>query len=262
MNRTQIEWTDFTWNPITGCKHECRYTYCYNTMKNTAVLNRYGAKYRYNGGYIVEKDWKGRETGGNHIALKGEVYPYGYDPTYYPHRLDEPAKKRAASRIFVVDTGDLFGNWVPGEWIEAVLSVARQNPQHIFQFLTKNPRRLGNYQFSKNCWIGTSVNTDNDSHRVDELRKAQARIKYLSIEPLLSNITFSLTDIDWIIIGAQTGKNAKKPETRWVENITERIKVPVFLKNNLQYAGTARQEFPVEKSNESIPIQNTFCYTT
>lgn len=77
MNKTTIEWTDYTWNPITGCLHPCRYTYCYNTIKSTSFLNRFGSKYKLENGYFVyEKDWKKRQTGKTHIAQKGEIYPY------------------------------------------------------------------------------------------------------------------------------------------------------------------------------------------
>ncbi len=77
MNKTNIEWTDYTWNPVSGCLHPCRNTYCYNTMKRTSYLNRFGARYRENSEFRYEKNWKSRQTVKCHTAQKGEVYPYG-----------------------------------------------------------------------------------------------------------------------------------------------------------------------------------------
>src|ERR1700690_1697768 len=136
MNKTKIEWTDYTWNPVSGCKHNCRDTYCYNTHKSTGILNRFGAVYKDSSGEETrEKNWRMRETGDNHIAKPGEINPFGYDPTFYPHRLIEPLKPKVPSRIFVVDVGDLFGQWVPVEWITQILDVIRQCPHHSFQLL-------------------------------------------------------------------------------------------------------------------------------
>jgi len=118
INKTPIEWasvfgdgTGKSWNPVTGCLHECRKTYCYNTMKSTAVLNMFGAKRMTNRygflnsaedpKYEYVKDWRSVDDGELHYALKGEVYPYGYSPTYYPHRLDDPRKVKKPCGIFV-----------------------------------------------------------------------------------------------------------------------------------------------------------------
>lgn len=250
MNKTSIEWCDFTWNPITGCFHPCRDTYCYNTMKSTSPLNRFGARYKDSDGtFKYEKDWRKRQTGQCHIAHKGEIYPYGYDPTFYPHRLNEPLKVKKPSKIFVVDTGDMFGNWIPEEWIEQIFETVKKCDWHTFQFLTKNPKRLIRYEFPDNAWVGTSVNSDEDRKRAESIKKAKARVKFLSIEPLLGPVTFDLKGIDWIIIGAQTGKHPVAPEREWIEGIvkqSEKLNISLFLKNNLRkYSDNYfEQQFP------------------
>ncbi|WP_297211634.1 MULTISPECIES: DUF5131 family protein [Thermodesulfovibrio] len=250
MNKTSIEWCDYTWNPITGCFHSCRNIYCYNTMKATSPLNRFGVRYKdENGNFKYEKNWRKRQKEQCHIAQKGEIYPYGYDPTFYPHRLEEPLRVKKPSKIFVVDTGDMFGNWIPEEWIEQILEVVRKCDWHTFQFLTKNPERLSKYKFPDNSWVGTSVNSDRDKEKADTIKKAKARIKFLSIEPLLGPITFDLRGIDWIIIGAQTGRNPVIPDRRWLENImikANKNSIPIFVKNNIKiFSKYAIQEFPI-----------------
>ena len=96
------------------------------------------------------------------MAARGEIYPWGYDCTYYPHRLTEPGKVRQPSRIFVSDTGDLFGRWVPKAWISEVLAVATECWWHTFIFLTKNPEKYREFVFPPNTWVGTSVTSDRD----------------------------------------------------------------------------------------------------
>jgi len=238
MNRTPIEWTDYTWNPVTGCFHRCRSEYCYNTVKSTSPLNRFGARYfDASGQKVSAKNWKSRETGGLHVAKKGEIYPYGYDATFYPHRLLEPTKVKKPARIFTVDTGDLFGQWVPEAWIEAVMETIARCPQHTFQILTKNPARLIGYQLPANVWAGTSVSSSHDVARVEAIRKVGAQVRFLSIEPLLGPVDFGLHDLEWVIVGAQTGKGAKSPAVQWVEKLVAAAElegVPLFLKDNLK----------------------------
>lgn len=222
-------------------------------MKATSPLNRFGARYKDSDGmFRYEKNWHSRETGQCHIAEKGEIYPYGYDPTFYPHRLDEPLKVKTPSKIFVVDTGDMFGAWVPEDWIKKILDVVKTCNWHIFQFLTKNPGGLIKYEFPDNAWAGTSVNSDKDKERAEIIKKAKARVKFLSIEPLLGPVTFSLKGLDWIIIGAQTGKNPVRPAGKWIDIIlkqAEDYRIPVFLKNNIkQYTKQFIQQYPEQLS--------------
>lgn len=250
MNKTDIEWCDYTWNPVTGCLHACRNVYCYNTMKSNSFLNRFGAQYRVNENIIREKNWRTRESNENHIATPGEKYPYGYDPTLYPHRLSEPKSLKKPAKIFVVDAGDLFGAWVPDTWIVDVLNVIRECPQHTFQLLTKNPQRLLSFEFPQNAWVGTSINSDKDANRAEIVKRAHASVRYLSIEPLLGEVAFDFTGIDWIIVGAMTGKNSVIPEKEWIDGIltaTRENNIPVFMKKNMERyypEGKSLKEFP------------------
>lgn len=250
MNKTSIEWCDYTWNPVTGCFHVCRNIYCYNTMKSTSPLNRFGARYIGTDGQVcVEKSWRKRETGKVHVVKNAkEIYGYGFDPTFYPHRLNEPLKIKQPSKIFVVDTGDLFGSWVPIHWVEQIIDVVKQCDRHIFMFLTKNPKRYQEFDFPGNCWLGSSVNNNKDCGNVEMLKQVTAKIKYLSIEPLLGPVTCNLKGIQWIIIGAQTGKNPLNPERGWVDGLlkqAERHRIPVFIKTNIeQFCDNPTQEFP------------------
>lgn len=257
MNRTSIEWCDYTWNPITGCLHPCRGIYCYNTMKSTSPLNRFGARYRdKSDSFRYEKNWKSRQTGECHIAEKGEIYPYGYDPTFYPHRLSEPLKVKKPSKIFAVDAGDMFGNWVPEEWIEKILTVVKRCSWHTFQFLTKNPERLIKYDFPDNAWVGTSISTDKDRKKADTIKKAKTVVKFLSIEPLLGPVRFDMKGIDWIIIGAQTGNNSVKPDRKWIDKLVKQardLNIPLFFKENIRkYSNFFIQEYPNIKSKNLL----------
>jgi protein gp37 len=247
MRKTSIEWTDWTWNPVTGCLSRC--PYCYN-LRPGSLLSRFGTVYIENGKTCMEtSSWRRRETGETHIASKGERIPFGYDPTFYPHRLEEPLKRRRPSKIFVCDCGDLWGEWVPKEWIEEVLKVVKMCPQHTFQCLTKNPRRYLDFELPNNAWIGTTVNSTRDYQRARIMKQVKTPIRFLSIEPLLGEVDFSFDGIQWVIIGAQTGKNPVKPRNEWIEKIlsnARKLGIPIFLKNNLRSCyPVSLQQFPL-----------------
>ena len=247
MRRTLIEWTDWTWNPVTGCLSHC--SYCYN-LRPGSLLGRFGSVYIENGKTCTETlNWRRRETGEIHIARKGERIPYGYDPTFYPHRLEDPLKKRRPSKIFVCDCADLWGEWVPKEWIEEVLKVVKMCPQHTFQFLTKNPKRYLDFEpLPENSWAGTTVTCNKDYERAKVMGKVKAPIRFLSIEPLFGEVSFDLHGIQWIIIGAMTGRNPLRPKKEWIEKILSNAKklgIPIFLKNNLRpYYPDSLRQFP------------------
>jgi protein gp37 len=247
MRRTFIEWTDWTWNPITGCLSRC--SYCYN-LRPGSLLSRFGAIYIKNDKTYTETlNWRRRETGELHIAIKGERIPFGYDPTFYPHRLEEPLKRRRPSRIFVCDCGDLWGDWVPKEWIEEVLKVVTKCPQHTFQFLTKNPQRYLDFELPSNAWAGTTVTSNEDHEQAKIIKRVKVLVRFLSIEPLLGEVNFDFNGLQWIIIGAQTGKNPLRPKKEWIEKIlsdAKRLGIPIFLKNNLRpHYPFSIQKFPL-----------------
>jgi protein gp37 len=178
-----------------------------------------------------------------------------FEPAFHPDRLCEPDKVQKPSKIFVCSMADLFGDWVPWEWIKRVLSAAHMNPQHTFQFLTKNPARYQEFNpWPDNCWLGTTVTNQEDADaRVPELLKAQAKVRFVSAEPLLGEINLEgipfgpygmretvlkpecwgdcacpdydpgcrrnggdgkLRGVDWLIIGAMTGPGSRQHQPK------------------------------------------------
>lgn len=244
MNKTKIEYVDYTWNPVTGCLHDCDYCYA------RRIVNRFKAKENLT--YI---------DGIKPKHLSTIPYPYGFLPTFHPQRLDAPKKLKKSSRILVVSMGDLFGEFIPDKWINKVLEVVKECSQHTFLFLTKNPNRYYSFKFPNNAWIGASaVNRPDEkarpmeegfivtnAHTVADTMSFFER-SFLSIEPLLNDVSLDIdiSFIDWIIVGAQTGPGAIKPKREWVENlidIARACNVPIFLKDNLNWPEKI-QEYP------------------
>jgi len=214
MNRTLIEWTMYTWNVIVGCLTGCPFCYARRQAKRF--------KHRCQKCYLFE-------------------------PHFHAERLEEPLRVKKPSKIFVCSMGEPFGPWVPREWINQILNIVRRCSQHIFQFLTKSPAGAKGYTFPANCWIGTSVDRPEALGRIDMLREVIAPLHFVSFEPLLGPIgVLDLRGIDWVIIGAQTGPRAVKPDARWIAEIIAACRhasVPVFLKNNLRWPERV-QEWP------------------
>lgn len=270
MYNSRIEWCDSTWNPITGCFHECEYCYARTMARRyarderwTPINDRENEKVTISG--------KICEFGVVHnpLDVKGiSPYPYGFDPTFHRYRLNEYADKQGRT-IFVCSMADLFGEWVPDEWIDEVLKSCFRAPQHRYLFLTKNPDRYDEYfsddnghyqkhvsQYYPNGWrttknhimLGATVANNKDLLKCYETVYAD----FLSIEPLLEEIEcetlFSIstpysggTEIkkyEWVIIGAETGNRKDKvtPKREWIESIVEECRaydIPVFMKNSL-----------------------------
>ena len=223
MNRTNIEWCDYTWNPVTGCLNGC--SYCYARRFAERGLGEYGKH------------------------PKGERFK----PRIHPDRLDEPARVKKSSRVFVCSMADLFGYWVRDAWVMAVLRAASDAPWHTYQWLTKNPEGLAKYTpyWSDLDWVGVSVSTNDHLWLADSslAKCGGARVRFISAEPLLTPLDMSQVNAaDWIIVGAQTGPKAVRPKPEWVQGIldfADEHAIPVFLKNNLNWP-VARQEFPEE----------------
>ena len=225
MNRTKIEWTDFTWNPITGCLHGCQYCYA-RRMAETRLRGRCG--------YPNDEPFR---------------------PTFHEYRLDEPSKLSKPAKIFVCSMGDMMGAWVPDKWILQVLNIIEQNPQHTFQLLTKNPKRYLEFEFPKNAWCGTSIESQDKLHRLDIIKQVQAKVRFVSIEPLLSDIDANFDDIQWLIIGGMTGPKAIKPQKVWIENLLAQADgLPVFLKDNLSFPQKI-QPFPMPTTDDLVTPQ-------
>ena len=198
FNRTteSIEWASWTWNPVTGCEHGCRYCYA-RTMAH-----------RFK-----------------------KIFPNGFAPTFYPERLAAPANTKVPKSnhtgdrsVFVVSMGDLFGDWVQQEWIDQVLDVVRNQKQWNYLFLTKNPKRLVDIDWPNNSWVGTTVDCQaRVKPAEDAFEKIKASVKFVSCEPLNEELQFERLDLfDWVIIGARSqtsGAPAMQPEPGWVRSL-------------------------------------------
>lgn len=185
MKKTKIDWADSTWNPVTGCLHGCEYCYA------RAIANRFG--------------WHANEPDVSERVLyeipvfdgKKQPYPFDFAPTFHQYRLGEPAAWTKPRTIFVCSMADLFGDWVPDEWIKQVFEACEAAPQHRFLFLTKNPARFGringwNHQYNNeyakdNMWFGTTITRQYELNRIRELPYGNAHT-FLSIEPILERI--------------------------------------------------------------------------
>lgn len=159
-------------------------------------------------------------------------------PTWHEERLLEPYEKKRPSIIFVCSMGELFGDWVQKEYVEKVLKVVKENPRHIFVFLTKCPWNLYKYDFPKNAWVGVSITNNSQKAFLTWLFECNAEIKIVCYEPLLENIKQRLKGVGWVIIGGQTGPKKFIPPEKWIEDIIIEAKkhsIPVFIKKNAHY---------------------------
>lgn len=246
LNKTKIEWADSTWNPVTGCFHTCHYCYARRIAK------------RFEGAYDILGDEFFCDTEGDgtvHVLEKpvfdlahnrNAPYPYGFDPTFHAYKLGD-LKEKQGQRIFVCSMADLFGDWVPDEWIIRVFKACLDAPQHIYIFLTKNPERYrkldstGQLPHENNFWYGTTVVTPLNpffhSYKVNT---------FLSIEPIMAS--FSPVDPEWVydsacrpkwvIIGAMTGPQSKdnQPKPKWIIEMKKELLdlgIPTFMKDSL-----------------------------
>jgi len=195
--KTKIEWTERTWNPVVGC-----------SKISAGCKNCYAE--------VMAKRLK---------AMKTPGYENGFDLTLLPHRLEEPLKRRIPTIYFVNSMSDLFHEEIPTEYIDRVFDIIVQAKHHTFQILTKRADRLADYFSDKsapnNAWIGVTVEDRKSGvPRIDKLRKVKAYIRFLSIEPLLEDIgLIDLRDIHWVIVGGESGCNARLMKIDWVESI-------------------------------------------
>jgi len=226
VNRTKIEWTSWSWNPITGCEHGCWYCYA----------RKLAQRFPKN-------------------------FPNGFKPTFHPERLKEPWDLKKPSKIFVCSISDLFAPWTPPAWTDAVLESIRNCPiPHKFQLLTKSPEGIPtDYYFGPNVWIGVTITTQAEMNKIFPLFqgfplfKVKCGIHFASFEPLLGPISTLPAYFEWIIIGKLTGSRRVKLQAQWVDDLlklAEDSKIPVFMKNNLKpdYPGKLIQEFPEVKA--------------
>lgn len=231
MNKTKIEWCDSTWNPVTGCLHGCEYCYA------RKIANRFGKMMPDFS--VYPKMHKGCHCIDNKFVHN--PYPFIFEPTLHVYRLDEPSRKTKPQNIFVCSMADLFGDWVPDEWIHDVFKACEVAPQHNYMFLTKNPKRyekiLDRY-FPQNMWFGWSQT--GPSNPIITFSTHHSVQTFISIEPLLTPFKeFHISGVDWVIVGAETGSRKGKvmPEKSWIDSIVEQCRmnnITIFMKDSLR----------------------------
>ena len=209
-NRSHIEWTDATWNPVTGC---------------TKVSP--GCKFCY------------AERLASRLKAMGQRnYRNGFKLTLQPHMLEHPFQWRRPSRVFVNSMSDLFHDEVPTDYILQVFNTMQRAHWHEYQVLTKRSERLlalsPVLNWQPQIWMGVSVESSDFLFRVDHLRKTSAHVKFLSVEPLIGRVgEIDLRGIDWVIVGGESGPGARPMDPAWVREIREccvRTRVPFFFK--------------------------------
>ncbi len=209
MAETQIEWTDATWNPVAGCSIlSAGCTHCY-AMEMAGRLEAMG----------VEKYAGLTKKAGNRTVWNGLVRED-------PEALKIPMRWRRPRKIFVNSMSDLFHERVSDGFILEVWRVMRDTPQHNYQILTKRPERLRDLvatligEVLPNVWLGTSIENAEVAHRIEHLRKAPAAIRFISFEPLIGSVgAIDLADIDWAIVGGESGKLARPIREEWIDEI-------------------------------------------
>jgi len=221
VSQTKIEWTESTWNPITGC-----------TKIST------GCKFCY--AEVMARRLK---------AMRQEKYKNGFELTLHPEVLKEPYTWKKGKMIFVNSMSDLFHKGVPLIYTQQIFKVIKENPQYVFQVLTKRADILRYYdsegwlEWPHNLWMGVTVETNDVTHRIENLRKTGARVKFLSCEPLLSSLpAMNLQGIDWVIVGGESGRTPRPIKEEWVVDIKEqcqKVKVAFYFK---QWGGTNKKK--------------------
>ncbi len=211
MANSSIEWTEMTWNPTTGCtKISAGCKFCYAEVMTRRLKGMGQEKYRY--GFKIVK----------------------------PHResLKVPYTWKGSKVVFVNSMSDLFHTAIPLSFIKEVFEVMNDNPQHVFQVLTKRADRLlevhKELKWTHNIWMGVSVEDEKVKDRIGFLRKTKAKVKFLSLEPLIGPLTnLNLKKIDWVIVGGESGHKPRPMDADWVLDIQEQCKtsdVPFFFK--------------------------------
>lgn len=211
MANSSIEWTEMTWNPTTGCtKVSAGCKFCYAEIM-TRRLKAMGQE-KYKDGFKIVKE--------------------------HPETLKIPYEWKSPKIVFVNSMSDLFHKDISVEFIKQVFQVMNENPQHVFQVLTKRAERLfelnSQLKWTHNIWMGVSVENEKVVERIDLLRKTKAKIKFLSLEPLIGPLpNLKLKNIDWVIVGGESGHSPRIMEPDWVldiQNQCEKADVAFFFK--------------------------------
>lgn len=209
MQRSSIEWTEATWNPVTGCTEVspgCAHCYA----------KTFAERFR---------------------GVPGHPYENGFDLQLRPERLRQPLRWKKPRTIFVNSMSDLFHEDVPYEYIKQVFDVMKSAGHHRFQVLTKRSERLAelapSLPWPENVWMGVSVENQRFASRVDDLRETDAAVRFLSCEPLLGFLDLNLDGIHWVIVGGESGPGARRMKPEWACAVRDQCveaKVPFFFK--------------------------------
>jgi protein gp37 len=214
-----IEWTESTWNPVTGCTKlspGCKFCYAERMASRLQAMGQ-------------------------------ENYRNGFRLTLQPHMLDVPLRWKKPQIIFVNSMSDLFHEDVPVSFIRRVFEVMRQAHWHRFQVLTKRSERLAELdpklEWASNIWMGVSVESDKYRARIADLRRTRAVLKFLSLEPLLGPLhKLDLSGIGWVIVGGESGISARPIDPKWAADLRDQCreaKVPFFFK---QWGGKNKKQ--------------------
>jgi protein gp37 len=242
MAESSIEWTEHTWNPVTGCTKlspGCKHCYAETMARRLKAMGAPG-------------------------------YERGFELTLHPERLEQPLRRKTPTTYFVNSMSDLFHEAVPDRFVDQVLDVCRRTPQHTYQVLTKRAERLPQFFAGRVCppnvWLGVSVEDRKYGvPRIALLRKVKAAVRFLSVEPLLEDVgKLNLRGIHWVIVGGESGAKARPMDERWAENVRAQAiaqGVPFFFKqwgawgadgvrrdkkrNGRELSGRRWDEFPV-----------------
>lgn len=207
---TKIEWTEKVWNPSIGC-----------TKISDGCKNCYA------------------ESFAKRLQSMGmEDYKDGFKFKILPHRLNDPLKIKKPQKFFVNSMSDLFHDDMPDEYLNQIFDVINQTPQHTYQILTKRVENMyiyfQNHNVPQNVWLGVTVENSKYSYRIDILKKINATIKFISFEPLIDSAgKIDLTDIDWVIVGGESGYNGRPMKPEWVNEIylqCQEKNIPFFFK--------------------------------
>ena len=216
---SSIEWTDSTWNPVTGCtkvSQGCKHCYA----------QRFAERFR---------------------GIPGHPFEQGFDLRLWSDRLELPLQWREPRRVFVNSMSDLYHEKIPVAFIRRVFATMGTARQHTFQILTKRAKRLAELgptlSWRPNIWQGVSIENQDVAWRADELRKVPADVRFLSLEPLLGPLDeLNLSEIQWVIVGGESGPHARPMKKEWVRTLRDRCRreaVPFFFK---QWGGVRKHE--------------------
>lgn len=208
-SKSSIEWTEVTWNPVTGCDKVS--AGCKNCYAERMAMRLQ--------------------------AMGVEQYSEGFKLRLAPHTLDHPRRWKTQKIVFVNSMSDLFHPDVPLDYIQEVFKVMNET-NHIYQILTKRSERLlelsSQLNWSDNIWMGVSVENETFSYRINDLLKTDAKIKFLSIEPLIGPIkSLNIKGIDWVIVGGESGPRARVLKKEWItpiKNKCNKLRIPFFFK--------------------------------